>query len=80
MCAILGTLRYVKQLNKNDIDNVTLKELHPVFTGFYTPFNTTGNGNCLYNMISISLIGNESLNILIRALTVFTFIKNENNS
>ena len=30
-------------------------------------------------MISISLIGNESLNILIRALTVFTFIKNEKN-
>ncbi len=48
-----------------------------VSTGFYTPFNTTVNGNRLYNMISISIIGNESLNILIRTLTDFTFIKNE---
>ena len=38
------------------------------------PHITKPDGNCLFNMISISLVGNESLSNLLRALTVFTLV------
>ena len=70
---------YINTLCINDIDYYTESELHPIFLKFYRPFRTTANGNCLYNMISISLIGNESLTHVLKGLTVFTLIllKNE---
>ena len=31
----------------------------PAFTLFYVPVYTTGSGNCMYNMISLTLTGTE---------------------
>jgi hypothetical protein len=45
----------------------------------YLPHITKPNGNCLFNMISISLIGNDSFSQLLRALTVYTIIYQKND-
>lgn len=36
----------------------------------FTPLTATGNGNCLYNAISILLFGNEEQAALLRLLSV----------
>ena len=48
-------------------------------TEYYLPHITKPNGNCLFNMISISLIGNDSFSQLLRALTVYTIIYHKND-
>ena len=46
----------------------------PKFAEILIPCTTTANGNCLWNMISLTLIGNESLSKLLRLLTVLSML------
>ena len=57
-----------------NISTVVLKELYPKFSDTLVPFKTTGNGNCIWNMVSISLIGNESLQKILRLLTILALL------
>ena len=77
ICNNLNKYRCNKKLANYLIDKDTLNELHPIFKQHYLPHITKANGNCLFNMISISLIGNESLHGVLRALTVYTMVKNK---
>lgn len=61
-----------------NIDNRVQSLLHPCFLQFYKPITTTGNGNCLFNMISICLIGSEILSNFLRSASVHTFLKYKN--
>jgi hypothetical protein len=70
--------RFNKTIRDNLVEKITLSELHPIIRQHYLPQITKRNGNCLFNMISISLIRNESLANVLRALTVYTIIKNKN--
>lgn len=36
---------------------------------FYSPRKVSGDGNCLFNAISVCMVGNESLAIVLRLLT-----------
>ena len=49
-------------------------ELYPKFAEIFIPFVTTANGDCLWNMISLSLIGNESLTRVLRLLTALCML------
>jgi hypothetical protein len=66
-------------ISKEKIDQKTHRQLYTSFSEIYQPHITSSYGNCLWNMISISLCGNESLTILLRKLTFFTmlFLKND---
>ena len=60
---------------ENQLDKITLKELHPIIKKYYSPLSTKPDGNFLFNMISNWFIGNETLTKIYRALTVFTIVK-----
>ena len=42
----------------------------------WLPLESSGNGNCLYNSVSLSLVGDESLSALLRMLTVSELFAN----
>ena len=54
------------------IDENVQNFLHPAAKPHFTPLRTSGGGNCLYNAVSIALVGDESQNEMLRALTVWT--------
>jgi hypothetical protein len=57
------------------ISAVVLQELYTKFSNTLLPFATSGSGNCLWNMVSICLVGNESLQTVLRLLTVLVMLK-----
>ncbi|KXJ18944.1 hypothetical protein AC249_AIPGENE25645 [Exaiptasia diaphana] len=44
-------------------------DLLPIGFKSWTPINSTGNGNCLYNSVSLILVGDETLAPMLRLLT-----------
>ena len=50
------------------------EKLLPAFTLFYVPVYTTGSGNCMYNMISLTLTGTEQYMSHLRLLTAYSLI------
>ena len=77
----------INEVNKqeNDIFNVeshvvdmsVQEELLPSFTSQYVPVRTTGDGNCMYNTISIALHGTEEYTAHLRAITVYSLLENK---
>jgi hypothetical protein len=78
ICGLIKEKRFINKIDEDLIDDKTFSMLHPILYDYYLPHVTTGDGNCLFNMISLCLVGNESLKSLLRALTVFTMIKFQN--
>ena len=78
ICDAISRLRYIKLLNKDEIDKDTFNELHPIMRYYYSPCFTKPDGNCMFHMISISLIGNDSLSELLRSLCIYTMMKYKN--
>ncbi len=50
------------------------KQMYFNFTKEYQPLKTPPAGNCLYHMISLCLIGNTTLMLMLRVLTVFSLL------
>ena len=79
----------INEVNKqeNDIFNVEThvvdmsvqEELLPSFTSQYVPVRTTGDGNCMYNTISIALHGTEEYTAHLRAITVYSLLENKDH-
>ena len=77
----------INEVNKqeNDIFNVEThvvdmsvqEELLPSFTSQYVPVRTTGDGNCMYNTISIALHGTEEYTAHLRTITVYSLLENK---
>ena len=77
----------INEVNKqeNDIFNVEThvmnmsvqEELLPSFTSHYVPVRTTGDGNCMYNTISIALHDMEEYAGHLRAITLYSLLENE---
>ena len=78
ICELIQEKRFINKVAEDSIDEQTFSMLHPILHEHYSPHVTTGDGNCLFNMISLCLIGDESLKSLLRALTVFTMVKFKN--
>ena len=71
----LNILQYTSACISNEkLDFHVLNELYPSFCDILKPHKTSMNGNCLWNMLSISLCGNESLTRLLRLLTVLCML------
>ena len=66
----LNKIRFTGALKRYDFDHQIKSHLYPAFAALYQPHFTTGFGNCLWNMVSLSLCGNESLMKSLRFLTV----------
>ena len=75
ICKSFYILRFIQNINLNLIDEITSTELHPIIKNFYSPYKTKSDGNCLYNMVSLCLIGNQSFSRLLRVLTLYTILK-----
>ena len=58
------------------VDMSVQEELLPSFTSHYVPVRTTGDGNCMYNIISIALHGTEEYAAHLRAITVYSLLEN----
>ena len=56
-------------------DPLVMSKLHPVFYEHYLPIKTNGDGNCLYNMVSICLFGNSEKSAFLRYITVCVLMK-----
>ena len=71
---ILQAFSFCAELQPDKIDKNASKHFYTSFLKSYQPQVTSGDGNCLWNMVSISLCGNESLQHLLRKLTTFALI------
>ena len=84
---IIAMKTLINEVNKqeNDIFNVEThvvdmsvqEELLPLFTSEYVPVRTTGDGNCMYNTISIALHDTEEYAAHLRAITVYSLLENK---
>ncbi|XP_071137190.1 uncharacterized protein [Mytilus edulis] len=54
------------------------RECHPTFLEHFVPIQTPPRGNCLWDMISISLCQQPKYMQALRILTVYTIIKHQN--
>ena len=66
ICQKISSQRFIKNIDNSLIDNTTLDEFHPIFKKHYIPHRTSADGNCLFNMISLCLCGNESLTKILK--------------
>ena len=57
----------------------TQEYLFPSFTRQYVPVSTTGDGNCLYHMLSLNLIGTEEYMKHLRLLCAYSLITNQHD-
>ena len=51
------------------------RECHPLFLQTFKPIVTTGDGNCMYNALSLAVCGTEHLSVVIRLLTTYALVK-----
>ena len=65
------------EVKNSELDFSVANKLVPCFAYDYQPFSTRADGNCLYNMISICLLGNDSLSMILKVLTVNNLFKNK---
>ena len=81
----METLQSEVNKQENDIFNVEThvvdmsvqEKLFPSFTSQYVPVRTTGDGNCMYNTISIALHGTEEYAGHLRAIILYSLLENE---
>ena len=59
------------------IDREACEQSHPVLLQTYTLVRTTGDGNCLYNALFITLTGSERLSRLLRVLCAYGLCKHK---
>ena len=62
------------QLHK---DSSVLDLSHPLLFQTFKPVVTTGDGNCLYHALSLTLTGSESCTPLMRLLTAHALVKHK---
>jgi hypothetical protein len=55
--------------SNHTLDMIVLSKLHPSFSQQYLPVRTSSDGNCLWHMVSIGLVGNQDLTVCLRLLT-----------
>ena len=47
---------------------IVLSKLHPSLSQLYLPVRTSSDGNCLWHMVSIGLVGNQDLTVCVEIL------------
>ena len=52
-------------------------QCHPVLLQVLKPVVTSGNGNCMFNALSLTLAGNEHLSAVLRLLCVYGLVKHK---
>ena len=57
------------------VDECAQREFHPILLQTFKPIATTGDGNCMYNALSLAFCGTECLSVVIRLLTAYALIK-----
>ena len=66
---------YANTLPNLQVDRYVQQECHPLFLQTFKPIRTTGDGNCMYNALSLAFCGTEYLSIIIRLLTTYALVK-----
>ena len=61
----------------SDIDSVASSQCHPLLLQTFKPVRTTGDGNCLFSAISITINGNESITHVLRVLWAYGLYKHK---
>ena len=51
------------------------RQCHPLLCETFKPIHTTGNGNCCFNALSLTLTGSQQLHALIRLLAAYALVK-----
>ena len=66
---------YANTLPNLCVDRYVQQECHPLFLQTFKPIKTTGDGNCMYNALSLAFCGTKHLSIVIRLLTTYALVK-----
>lgn len=81
MYSLLDTLRMVEPAEFSEETHTLPRDmderLHPVLSHWYRPTETPPDGNCLWHMISLCLCGSTDLMPILRLVTAFTLVENE---
>ena len=56
-------------------DSSACGQCHPLLLNVLKPVATTGNGNCAFNALSLTISGTEELSVVLRLLCVYGLIK-----
>lgn len=70
VCNFLNSITFIGKLAPHTVDKTITPHLYPSFSSQYQPRVTTGDGSCLWNMISLGICGSEILMKYLRLLTV----------
>jgi hypothetical protein len=68
----------VGKIKLKDIEMSAYELLYNSFAAEYQPLKTPPDGNCLWHMVSLCLVGNTTLMYILRALTTFTILNMKN--
>ena len=57
-------------------DLIASNQCHPILLQVLKPIETSGDGNCLFNALSLTITGNEHLSVVLR-LCVYGLVKHK---
>ena len=66
---------YAKKFPAIHQDTCASNRCHPLLLQILKPVRTTGDGNCMYNALSLTLTGTEQFSDLIRLLCAYALVK-----
>jgi hypothetical protein len=66
---------YANMFPTIQLDTCASNRCHPLLLQILKPIRTTGDGNCMYNALSLTLTGTEQFSHLIRLLCAYALVK-----
>lgn len=66
---------YANKFPATNHDTCACNRCHPLLLQILKPVRTTGDGNCMYNALSLTLTGAEQFSDLIRLLCAYALVK-----
>ena len=60
-------------------DIAASNQCHPILLQVLKPIVTSGDGNCLFNALSLTIAGNEHLSAVLRLLCVYGLVKHKDS-
>ena len=76
VCTLSDTLTPHAALEPNLCQDITASnQYHPALLQVLKPIVTSGDGNCMFNALSLTIAGSEHLSAILRLLCVYGLVK-----
>ena len=78
MCAVTDILTPYAALRSDLCQDITAtNQCHPVLLQVLKPVVTSGDGNCMFDALSLTIAGTEHLSAVLRLLCVYGLVKHK---